>query len=330
MSVAALGPRPPRAGAARLGGEALVAALALIARLTGWLPAFAQRGLGASLGWFCGSVLRIRRRAVEGAMNRAGVASATAAAMFRALGLSVVELLRLRAASPTARPALAATMGALDPETAAALDAAVRRGPVVLLASHTGNWELSAFVAATALARVGRRLAIVVKTQKARGIDRFITDLRASFGIDPIAPHGALARAGEILARGDVVAMPIDQVPDRAAHADVRPFLGTNALADRAPAMLALRAGATVLVVATELPEARGPRNVVRLLGVIPPFAAPSSGGGRREWVRATTARATALLEAHVRAHPASWLWLHRRWRGAPCKGAEPTLIPQP
>src|SRR5437868_15206077 len=53
--------------------------------------------LGALLGWLAGSVLRIRRAQVEAAMRAAGVddAPAQARAMYRSLGVSLVEFLGL-------------------------------------------------------------------------------------------------------------------------------------------------------------------------------------------------------------------------------------------
>jgi lauroyl/myristoyl acyltransferase len=35
----------------------------------------------------------------------------------------------------------------------------------------------------------------------------------------------------------------------------------------------------------------------------------------REDGVRETTSAVTAVVEAFARAEPASWMWLHRRWR---------------
>lgn len=273
------------------------------------LPSPMRARFGALLGYVAGSVLRIRRRLVEDAMREAGVASPsrTAAAMYRALGTSLVDLLFVAGANHDARARTVAS-AVIDPRTVAELDAALARGPVVLFASHTGNWELAAAAAARLLEARGRRLAVIAKAMSARGVDGFLARLRHALGIDVVAPAGAFAAARRALRAGNVVVMPIDQVPDRTEHALSASFLERMAFVDRAPATVAWRAGATVLVVAAE-PTASGYR--VTHLDTI----APAHGTSARAWIDATTLRATAALDRFVREHPAAWLWLHRRWK---------------
>lgn len=239
---------------------------------------------GATIGWLAGSVLRIRRAQVESAIERAGIADArlVARAMYRRLGIALLEFLRARA------PAEVDTH---------ALDAALSHGPVVIFASHCGNWELAAAGAAKHLASRDRVLHVVAKPMHSAFFDRWLARLRSRLGIRVIAPTGAMTATASVLARGDVVAMPIDQVPDHEAHGVWLDFLGASALVDRAPATVAYRARATVLVVAGG-----------RVLDVIP--FAPGRG-----WIVATTRRATEALERHIRSDPASWMWLHRRWK---------------
>src|SRR5207253_1697600 len=78
----------------------------------------------------------------------------------------------------------------------------------------------------------------------------FCTYLRTRLGVEVIRPDGAMAAARRVLAEGGSVAMPIDQVPDRAAHGVLVDFLGAPALVDRAPFVLAKRAGVPLLVIA--------------------------------------------------------------------------------
>jgi KDO2-lipid IV(A) lauroyltransferase len=299
--------------------DLLALALALLAVPVARLPWRWLVVAGAALGLACGSVLRIRRRGVERAMRRAGItdgdASRAARAMYAALGTGVFELLWLRRASPrTRRLALDAACDAvaIEDHDARAIDEALARGPVVVAASHTGNWELAAFAAARFIGVRGRRLAIVAKPLRVRAFDAFCTEVRRTAGLVLLTPHGAMGAAREAIARGDVVAMPIDQVPERTRHAVSARFLGAPALLDRAPATLAARTGATLLVVAAER-EARGKgRQRLRVLASLVP---PRRGGvGRAGWAADATRAANAALEAFVRRTPASWLWLHRRW----------------
>jgi KDO2-lipid IV(A) lauroyltransferase len=274
---------------------------------------------GAALGWLAGSLLRVRRRAVEAAMARARIASphAAARAMYRALGEGVFELLWFAGASRARRDEALARTVVLDGALTVELERALARGPVVLAVSHTGNWEVVAAGAARWLARRGRGLGVVVKPLSMRGFDAFCTRFRRRAGLSLLPPRGALAEAGRLIARGDVLAMPIDQVPEEARHGVRAPFLGAPALVDRAPFVVAERSGATLLVVAA---ARRGWVQEVSLLA----SSRPSGDGAPfRESVVAAARHATAALDAFVRREPASWLWLHRRWkepRGAPCR----------
>jgi Kdo2-lipid IVA lauroyltransferase/acyltransferase len=240
-----------------------------------------------------------RRAHVEAAVAR--VPGARSRDVYRALATGIVELIVLFASRRRRRAMIDGLR--IAPELARAIDTA--RGPVVVFASHTGNWELAAAAAAQMLARRGRSLFVVAKRMSVGLADAFVRALRARLGVRTIAPRGALAEARRVLARGDVVAMPIDQVPDRCAHAIAAPFLGQQALVDRAPATLAWRARATVVVVAASR-DAGAHR--LDLLAVF----APSDD--RAAWIRDVTRAATTELDRFVRAHPSDWLWLHRRW----------------
>jgi KDO2-lipid IV(A) lauroyltransferase len=274
------------------------AALGAIAWGVARAPEMLRAAMAALLAWLAGSVLRIRRAHVEAAMARAGIASPRdeAARMYRALGVGTVEVLAL-AGDDAARP-----RAELDAASRARWDDARRGGGVVLAASHTGNWE----AAACALARDGEIVA-VAKTQGVGAFDAFARRLRARRGVAAVAPRGALAHARAAIARGGVAAMMIDQVPDSARHAVRVDFLGAHAYADRAPAALAARTGAPLVVAASRRDAGRV---TIEILDVLAP---PKRAG--RAWVERATRDATRALERFVLAHPREWLWLHRRWR---------------
>ncbi|MDF2695509.1 MAG: Lipid biosynthesis lauroyl acyltransferase [Labilithrix sp.] len=286
------------------------AALTALAMVVARLPRGVRTWLGSALGYLVGSLLRVRRALVEAAMTRAGVDDppAVATRMYQRLGEGVFELLWLAGAKEATRGEAIAQVS-IDEDDVRALETACDAGPVVLLASHTGNWELAAAAAGRLLSRRGRRLVVVAKRMHARGVDAFVAELRQRLGVHVVPPQGALGAASRALAAGDVVVMPIDQVPDRARHGLPLRFLREMALVDRAPATVAWRAKATVLVVAA---ERSGSGERVRVLATVAP---PACGSAPRAWIEATTARATATLEAFVMRSPASWLWMHRRWR---------------
>jgi KDO2-lipid IV(A) lauroyltransferase len=279
-----------------------LSSIGVLAALVGLLPFGALRYAGAAIGWLAGSVLRIRRRHVERAMVDAGIlhASRAAAGMYRALGASLVELLWL-AARPD-EPASA--WAALDDASRAALGEALARGRgVVLAASHTGNWEL----AAAALAESSPFTA-VAKRMSVGAVDRFVRAARTSRAVHTTTRDGAMDRARRALRGRGIVAMMIDQVPDRARHGVAAPFLGATALVDKAPAALAA-AMRPPMVVAAAARDPDGAQRVQVLAVLDPPEKA------RRAWIDEATREATRALDAFVRAHPTEWLWMHRRWR---------------
>lgn len=102
--------------------------------------------------------------------------------------------------------------------------------------------------------------------------------------------------------------MMIDQVPASCRHAVRVDFLGRGAWSDRAPAALAARSGAPLVVAAFRRRDDGD--HVLHVLSVLwPPVRA------RRAWIDRATVEATRALERFVREVPSQWLWLHRRWR---------------
>jgi len=273
--------------------------LTALAWVVGRLPWRATGALGSPLAALVGDVLRVRRNHVEGAMARAGVDDAAQGArgMYRSLAAAVFELMWLAARAPGAvRQVATFAPGARE---------AIARGAVIA-ASHTGNWDL----AVCALAQE-RPVSLVTKRLSVRGLDAFWQRARGRAGVSLLEADGAAREAMAALARGELVVMMIDQRPP--ARGVVAEFLGAQVLVDRAPAALAARAGVPLVVAAQERTRTG---HVLHALAVLEP---PSRE--RVAWIDDASRRATAALDAFVRARPAQWLWMHRRWRAIsyPC-----------
>jgi KDO2-lipid IV(A) lauroyltransferase len=285
-------------------GPALALAAAL---LLAWWPWRLAAPAGRFLGWFVGSVLRVRRAEVEERLTRAGVPepSRVAARMYAALGAGLYELLWTAAPGPRAL----ARKVLLTPRAADALAAIRGRGAVVATA-HTGNWDLTACAVA---ARAP--LWVVSKRLRVRWLDRLWQGLRGARGVRIVDAAGALRGAREAVATGGLVAMILDQAPERRRGVLVAPFLGHPALHDLAPALLAARLGRPLaLALSRRLPDGTHEVDVPLLL------EPPARAG--RAWAEEATGQAIAALEDFIRAHPAQWLWLHRRWKGVPAGAA--------
>ncbi len=273
--------------------------LQALSRATGAVPFGDLSVFGEALGAFVGGALRVRRAHVEASMARAGVVgpAESARGMYRSLGTSALELLWLGGSTRDLRDYVS-----LDASARIAIPEMRARG-AVLAASHTGNWDLAACAFASMVP-----LLIVTKHLSLGFVDAFWQRTRASYGVSLAPAKGAVERARAQLGSRGAVAMMLDQVPTRRAHAIETSFLGERAWVDRAPATLAARTGALFVVPAAYRCEDGTQRLCV--LDTIPP---PPRAG--REWIHEATVRATAALERFVLEHPTEWLWMHRRWK---------------
>jgi len=86
------------------------------------------------------------------------------------------------------------------------------------------------------------------------------------------------------------------------------PFFGRDAMTTPAPAALALKLKVPVIFASNK--RLGGARFAVT---VYPPLTFMPSGDDDAD-TRAMTAAINLRLEEMVRADPAQWLWIHRRW----------------
>lgn len=230
-------------------------------------------------------------------MRRAGIPDPfrTARAMYAELGRALFELLRL-----AYRPRAALAVRIED----AALAWVADRGAVVATA-HTSGWDVVACA-------VARRIPLTVVTKRLSlgMLDRVWQGIRRAQGVRLSVVGKAARDVAQALARGELVAMLVDQAPERTRGIVRTPFLGADALVDLAPALCALRAHVPLVVAfPVRLPDGF---LSVHVAGVIEPPAAPT-----RAWAEQAMIQVTRWLEDFVRQNPEQWLWMHRRWKGA-------------
>lgn len=183
-------------------------------------------------------------------------------------------------------------------------------GPAILVSGHLANWE----VLPAALLRLGIAMASVYRAPDNPRVDALLRGLRAEAtgggGREdalPLFPKGAAGARAALrhLAGGGVLGLLADQKMNDGIAV---PFMGRLAMTPAAPAQLALRFRCPLI-----------PGHVERLgparfrLVVEPPLPLPDSGD-RGADLRALTLAVNERLEAWIRARPAEWLWLHRRW----------------
>jgi len=194
----------------------------------------------------------------------------------------------------------------------ATVERAVARGRgIVLVLGHIGNWELTC-----RLSRYVQPNAVIAKRTWHRRLDELAEEARAENGVatfwrdDPATGRAMLT----LFRRAGTLGILIDQ-DIRDVQSVFVPFFGRLAATPRAAADLALRFGATVLVVTCHRRGSR-PGDGHRL-DVVEVAYDPAPEDREGEVVRLTAACAAAQEQA-IRRHPAEWVWMHQRWKTSP------------
>jgi KDO2-lipid IV(A) lauroyltransferase len=116
-----------------------------------------------------------------------------------------------------------------------------------------------------------------------------------------------------VFKEGHVLGILVDQ--DTKVQGVWVPFFGRPAYTPRAPADLALRTGAPVLVGTS---HRRGPNPADGLLFEVTEVPYDPRPADREAEVLRITAACQAVMEEAIRRHPADWVWMHERWKTPP------------
>lgn len=187
----------------------------------------------------------------------------------------------------------------------------------ILLSGHFGNWEWVALHQGA----LGHRLGMVIRPLDNPFLERWLARNRTATGNRLIAKRNALREVVRGLRDGVGVALVIDQnFHDIDPH--FVPFFGRLAATTPTLGNLAARMRVPVLPVFAT-PQEDGTYRVVYQA----PIVAPSTGHQDADAL-AVTLEATRRIEDAIRACPAAWFWMHRRWRARPPEGVtEPTAV---
>ena len=286
----------------------VIAALLRLVALIPLGPALRIGGAGGALAYHLfGKTRRLALRHLALAFPAMPEAERRAVArrMFVHLGRSAMEITSI--ASYDAR--LTAYIREADP---APLRAALAKGKgVVFVTGHLGNWELMARL----VARVGAPVSAVAKRGGDERLMGLIEAWRAGGGVttlwreDPSTARALL----RVFKQGQVLGILVDQ--DTKVQGVWVPFFGRPAYTPRAPADLALRSGAPILVGTSHRPTERPGDGLVFEVTEVPYDPAPAD---REAEVLRITAACQAVMEDAIRRHPADWVWMHERWKSQP------------
>ncbi len=181
------------------------------------------------------------------------------------------------------------------------------RGAIVVT-GHIGNWELLAAY----FAGKGIPIAGIARRINDPRLNRLLVDFRARNGVRTILRESPSSGREilQVLRAHGVLALLIDQDTD--APSVSVPFFGRLARTPAAAAALAARRGIPIVpAFARRRPEGG------HVFTVLPPIEPPRDCD-RRTAILELTRQCSAVLEAHVREHPAEWVWWHKRWRRRP------------
>ena len=175
--------------------------------------------------------------------------------------------------------------------------------PAVLVTAHLGNWE----VMGQAASLWGEQLLSVAMPIRNSLADRILNSLRSRLGQQVQARAGAVRALLKALKQGSSVALLLDQntLPDEGGV--FVPFFGREVPVSRAPALLAMRSGRTVI-----------PASCVHtggghyLVSVYPEVTIDSGDD------RAATQAILRRVEILIREQPGRWLWMYKRWKYIP------------
>jgi len=191
------------------------------------------------------------------------------------------------------------------------IEEAYRQGNGVLLFSgHIGCWELVPHLQGLRNLPLG----MVVRPLDNPLLDGLLERKRCLSGNETIAKRRAVRTILRNLRQGKGVAIVIDQNLRTTERIFVE-FFGRPAATTPALSLTAHRTGAAVVPVFC-IPRPDG-TYVVRYHE---PVQVPRTGGRDRD-VHALTQECTRIIEETIRAHPGTWLWMHRRWRTSPGPG---------
>ncbi|HZZ86481.1 MAG TPA: lysophospholipid acyltransferase family protein [Anaeromyxobacteraceae bacterium] len=289
--------------------------------LLGRLPRRLLLALFGGLAWLAWT-LRVRRRVVLENLRLAfpgrseAERRAIARATFRNLGAVAADFLRVPSLPP-------AELGRIfEYQGWEAFEAARARGKgVIACTAHFGNFE----VLAAAHTLRGVPITMISRKMGRSGANDLWRGVRARAGVeDLVVKKGETLRAARrALASGRTLGYVIDQ--NQPARRAIFPtFFGVPAATSPTPALLSLRTGAAVIFILS-LPLEDGRHRVV----IEGPLDVPRTGDLARDLL-AFTQDLNDRLERHVRAHPAHWYWLHRRWKTRPpaASGAAASIDP--
>jgi KDO2-lipid IV(A) lauroyltransferase len=175
---------------------------------------------------------------------------------------------------------------------------------LIVVSGHLGSWEMGLLYACCILEKPSLGVA---KKIRFAPLNRRIHRLRTRFGLKIVYKKGALPEMRQMLRRGGILGLLIDQ--SRRSEGVEVTFFGHKVTATPAAAFLAIRCKCPVLPIFC-VRESNGQLT----MEVNPPLELKRTGDLRSD-VQANTQVITDAVEKAVRKYPDQWFWVHKRWK---------------
>lgn len=192
------------------------------------------------------------------------------------------------------------------------IDENLKKGKgVIVLGSHTGNWELTSPYFSVFSVGGGA----IAKSLKDRALNNLLTRLRTHEKCEVIDRDSSPKRIFKILKENKLIGILADQDIKNVEGVFVN-FFGLPAYTPVAPVKIA-RAAGCVLVPAFLV---RDPQNKYRHKIIVHPAIHIDKKNKDPQMIIEKTQEWTTLLEKHIRKYPDQWVWMHKRWKTTPEK----------
>ncbi len=211
--------------------------------------------------------------------------------MFRNLGRSLVEILRLYAGDRSLLKKV--EFRGLEHFWRAKEES---KG-IIFLTGHCGNWELMAISFGALIEPIG----VVARPLNNRFLNRIIEKIRTRYGNHVIYKKGAVKEILRDLRMNRAVGILMDQSVSKKEGVVIN-FLGRPAWTSRMPGLIARKTGAVVL---PAFIKRSGMGHIVEIGERI------ELKGLEPEDIK----RLSEPIERFILSNPSEWLWIHRRWK---------------
>lgn len=181
---------------------------------------------------------------------------------------------------------------------------------ILVLTAHLGNWDLLAL----SCGLKGVTINLVTKRLRSKFWDKFWQTWRKGARaelVNPIYKKGAAKQILQKLREGELVAFVLDQHAKRKEGGIPVDFFGRKASTLSILAVLSRKHKIPVVPAFI----VRTSRTHHRVFLEEPLYFEEKSTP--EESIRYNTQRYSDIMEKYVRAYPAQWTWLHRRWKAA-------------